>query len=138
MRKHLTLKIFSLIILNDIVDSVAQFAMKKGLLSTGIDSITLGNMMEFVSKGASSIVLWCGIALYAANFFIWIIILYKVDLSIAMPVGSTCYIIVPIIAIVFLHEQMGLVRWLGILCIILGIHFVAQSKKSASESIAHV
>lgn len=68
MKKHLTLKIFSLIILNDIVDSVANFAMKKGLLSTGIDSIALGNILEFVSKGASSIALWCGVLLYAANF----------------------------------------------------------------------
>jgi len=57
MKKHLTLKIFSLIILNDIVDSIAHFAMKKGLLSTGIDSVTLGNMLEFVSKGTSSIAL---------------------------------------------------------------------------------
>jgi len=137
MKKHLTLKIFALIILNDVVDSVANFFMKKGLLSTGIDSITFGNIMEFVSKGASSITLWCGILLLAANFIIWIIILYKVDLSIAMPVGSTCYIIVPIIAIIFLHEQMSLVRWLGILCIIFGIHFVAQSKKRVTESAAN-
>ncbi len=137
MKKHLTLQIFSLIILSDIVDSVAQFAMKKGLLSTGIHSISLGNMLEFVSKGASSVILWCGIFLYAVNFLIWIIILYKVDLSIAMPVGSICYVIVPIIAVVFLHEHMGLVRWLGILCIILGIHFVAQSKKSAPERVAN-
>lgn len=137
MKKHLTLKVFSLIILNDIIDSVAQFAMKKGLLSTGIDSITLANIMEFVLKGASSILIWFGLSLYAMNFLIWIIILYKVDLSIAMPVGSTCYIFVPIIAIVFLHEHMSIVRWLGILCIILGIHFVAQSKKRAPESVAH-
>ena len=137
MKKHLTLQVFSLIVLNDIVDSVAQFAMKKGLLSTGIDSVTLGNMLEFVSKGASSIVLWCGILLYALNFFIWIAILYKVDLSIAMPVGSTCYIFVPIIAVVFLHEQVGLLRWFGILCIIFGIHFVAQSRKSVPKGAAH-
>ena len=137
MKKHLTLKIFSLIILNDIVDSVAHFAMKKGLLSTGIESITFGNILEFVSKGASSTALWCGILLLAANFIIWIIILYKVDLSIAMPVGSTCYIIVPIIAIIFLHEQMSLVRWLGVLCIIFGIHLVAQSKKRVMESVVN-
>ena len=137
MKKHLTLKVFSLIILNDIIDSVAQFAMKKGLISTGIDSVALGNIMEFVSKGASSVLIWFGLSLYAVNFLIWIIILYKVDLSIAMPVGSTCYVFVPIIAIVFLHEHMSIVRWLGILCIILGIHFVAQSKKVAPENVAH-
>lgn len=107
---HLTFKIFSLIVLNDIVDTIAQLFMKKGL------------------DGASSLLLWAGIFIYALNFFIWIVILYKIDLSIAMPVGSTSYIFVPIVAIIFLGEEVSPIRWLGIVCIILGIHFVSKSK----------
>jgi drug/metabolite transporter (DMT)-like permease len=58
-------------------------------------------------------------------------ILYKVDLSIAMPVGSTSYIFVPITAALFLHERVDMLRWAGIMMIVLGIHFVSQSKKRA-------
>lgn len=130
---HLTLKIFSLIVLNDIGDTIAQLLMKKGLVNTGIGSVGLGNIAEFAAKNASSLLLWLGILVYALNFFIWIVILYKIDLSIAMPVGSTSYIFVPIMAILFLHEHISPVRWIGILCIILGIHFVSQSKKPAKE-----
>lgn len=130
---HLTLKIFSLIILNDLADTVAQLIMKKGLIQTGITSINAGNIAEFVIRNSSSALLWLGIFVYAFNFFIWIVILYKVDLSIAMPVGSTCFIFVPIAAMLFLHEQVSLVRWAGILCIVVGIHFVSKSKKTLQE-----
>jgi len=132
-QNHLTLKIFFLIVLNDIVDTIAQLFMKKGLVLTGISSVTFSNIAEFVAKSASSFLLWLGITFYALNFLVWIIILYKVDLSIAMPVGSTSYILVPIVAIIFLHEYVSSLQWLGVLCIVVGIHFVSQSKSYASE-----
>ena len=130
---HLTFKIFCLIVLNDIVDTIAQLIMKKGLIHTGISSVGLGNIAEFATRNASSAIVWLGVLVYILNFFIWIVILYKIDLSIAMPVGSTSYIFVPIAAMLFLHEHVGLMRWAGILCIILGIQFVSQSKRPARD-----
>lgn len=134
-KSHLTLKVFLLIVLNDLIDTVAQVFMKKGLIQTGIDHVNLSNIIEFATKSVSSPILWLGIFIFALNFFVWIAILYKVDLSIAMPVGSFCYIFIPICAMIFLHENIGLVRWAGIICIVLGIHFVAQSKKPIEEGL---
>jgi len=133
---RLTFRVISLIILNDIGESIAQFLMKKGLILSGVGAVTLNNLSESVLKGVSSPLLWLGIVIYTLNFFIWILVLYKIDISIAMPVGSTCYIFVPIIAMVFLHEAVSPLRWLGVLCIVLGIHFVAQGKDPAGEGRA--
>ena len=130
-KNHLTSKIFLLIILNDLMDTIANLFMKKGLVQTGIDSVNLGNIAEFVVKNASSAYLWLGIFVFAMSFFVWIVILYKVDLSIAMPFGSFSYIFIPVCAVLFLHENISPVRWAGIVCIVLGIHFVAQSRKPA-------
>lgn len=129
----LTLKIFLLIVLNDIGDTVAQLLMKKGLIGTGIDNVNLGNVAEFAVKNASSGLVWLGIFIFVLNFFVWIVILSRVDLSIAMPVGSTSYIFVPIAAMIFLHEDVSLIRWAGIILIALGIHFVSQSREAAAE-----
>ncbi|MBN2453620.1 MAG: EamA family transporter [Candidatus Omnitrophica bacterium] len=125
----LTLKIFLLIVLNDIGDTVAQLLMKKGLLHTGIGDITPGNFTEFVAGNAASPLVWAGMAIFILNFFIWIVVLSRVDLSIAMPVGSTSYIFVPLAAMFFLHEAVSPLRWAGIILIAVGIHFVSQSKK---------
>jgi len=136
MRKsHLTLEILFLIVLNDLIDTVAQVFMKKGLVQTGINSVNLGNVAEFAVRSVSSPFLWLGIFVFALNFFVWIVILYKVDLSIAMPVGSFSYIFIPVCAMLFLHEDISLVRWVGIICIVLGIHFVSQSRKPAQEEL---
>lgn len=126
----LTLKIFLLIVLNDIGDTIAQLLMKKGLTQTGIDSVNFGNIAEFSVRNMSSPLVWLGISVFVLNFFVWIVILSRVDLSIAMPVGSTSYIFVPIAAMFFLHEHVSALRWAGIILIALGIHFVSQSRKS--------
>ena len=132
----LTLKIFLLIVLNDVGDTIAELLMKKGLIRTGIDSINFGNIVDFAVGNALSPLVWLGIFVFVLNFFIWIIILSRVDLSIAMPVGSTSYIFVPIAAMIFLNEHVGLLRWVGIILIVLGIHFVSQSRKADDKGIA--
>jgi len=130
----LTLKIFLLIVLNDVGDTIAQLLMKKGLVLTGIDNVNFGNIVEFTVKNSSSPLLWLGVLVFILNFFIWIVILARVDLSIAMPVGSTSYIFVPIAAMIFLGEHVSVLRWAGIILIALGIHFVSQSRQSGKRA----
>lgn len=125
----LTLKIFLLIVLNDVGDTIAQLLMKKGLVRIGIDNINFGNIAEFSARNMASPLVWLGIFVFVLNFFVWIVILSRVDLSIAMPVGSTSYIFVPIAAMIFLHEHVSVLRWAGIILIAMGIHFVSQSRK---------
>ena len=133
-KSHLTLKIFALIVLNDVIDTIAQLIMKKGLLQSGIDSVHGSNFVEFVARNASSPMVWAGVAIFTVNFFVWIVILYRVDLSIAMPVGSFCFILVPIVAILFLREHVSIFRWIGTAMIVLGVHLVSQSKAAVKEA----
>ena len=136
--RHLTFKVFLLIIIDSICNIFAQVLLKKGLIATSISPVTLSNLADFVTKNLASPLVWLGIIIYALNFFIWIIILYRVDLSIAIPVGSVSYIFIPIIAIFFLHEHVGLTRWIGIMLIVSGIHFVSRSGRPAEgRSGAH-
>lgn len=137
-QSHLTLKVFLLIVLNDVGDTVAQFFMKKGLARTGIASVTFSNLSEFITRNAGSGFLWLGLAIFMLNFFVWIVILYKVDISIAMPVGSTSYVFVPLVAVFFLGEHISLLRWMGIMLIVLGIHFVSRSKKDRGNGMAAI
>jgi drug/metabolite transporter (DMT)-like permease len=132
-KSGLTLKIFALIVLNDLGDTLAQIIMKKGLVATGISSVTFSNIAEFAARNASSAFVWLGTLVYLFNFFIWIVVLYKVDLSIAMPVGSSAFIFVPLAAVIFLNEQVSVIRWVGIVCIVLGIHCVSRSKSAVKK-----
>jgi drug/metabolite transporter (DMT)-like permease len=68
------------------------------------------------------------------TFVIWSTILSKIDLSVAVPIASFSYILVPIVSIVFLHEQISLFRWLGILLILTGVVFVSLSTEEKGAS----
>ncbi|MFA5167467.1 MAG: EamA family transporter [Candidatus Omnitrophota bacterium] len=125
----LTWKIFFAIILNDAADSFAQVLMKKGLFFEEADIWNIHALAGFLSHNVSSPFLWFGVAIYTANFFIWIAILSRIELSIAIPLSSTMYAIVPIFAVIFLHEVVSPLRWLGIVFIIAGIYVVSKSKR---------
>lgn len=127
---RLTLKIFGLIVLNDLLDSISQLLLKKGVLQFGMTNIMLSNIAEFASRSLTSWLVMAGLTVGILNHFLWLVILYRVDLSIAMPVGSTIYIFIPLLSIIFLNEHVTLLRWAGIFLIIAGIHLVAKSKVS--------
>lgn len=133
-KRHLTLKVFILIILDGAFNMIAQLLMKKGLVEAGAGGLALSNVADFVGKNISSPFVLAGIIMYAMNFLVWIVILYKVDLSIALPAGGIGYVFAPLAAIIFLHEQVGLVRWVGIGLIVAGVHFVSRSSRPPAVS----
>lgn len=130
---RLTLTVFILIILTDVIESFAELFWKKGTLATGITNVTLDNFVEFLARLASGFGLWLGLACYIINFFLWIAVLSKVDLSVAFPTGSTSYIIVALLSIAFLGEHVSLARWAGIIFIIIGIYYISRSANSMQE-----
>ena len=117
------------------MDSMAQLFLKKGLGDTGISVISFDNIIRFGVLSLSSWLVWLGILIYIINFILWLVIIYRIDLSIAMPVGSVAYALVPILAVIFLHEHISPIRWLGIAMILLGIYFTSQSKKETAQYV---
>lgn len=67
-----------------------------------------------------------GIIFYAIPVFIWIFMLKKVELSALQPLFALIYVVTPLLAILFLNEQVSLIRWCGIGIIIFGITVFAQ------------
>ena len=122
------IKAFLLISMNVLIEAFADLFMKKGLLATGVSVTGFDNVFHVIYLNLQSPWIWLGIIMYLASFIIWITALSHVELSIAYPIGSTSYILVPIIAIIFLHETVPLLRWAGIIAIVLGIIVLSRSK----------
>jgi len=121
------LKVVALIILKDTIESFGDLFFKMGALSTGINNVVISNFLEFAARITSNPWLWIGIIFYLANFFLWIALLSRVDLSVAFPMSSFTYIIVPFLAIIFLGEKVHPVRWAGIILIIIGVILAGRS-----------
>ena len=125
--RQLTFGLFGWIVLNDSLDCVAQLLMKSGLAHTAVAAIHIDTALAFLGRCAASPLVWVGIAIYAFNFLTWIVILSRLDVSVAVPLASTNYVLLPFLAMLVLHEQVGPWRWAGILLIAAGIYCVSRS-----------
>ncbi len=129
-RKRLTLKILLFLILSDILETFIQFCFKKSTLPvTGFNVTSPADAFTFIKAIAASPFLWIGICAVLVIFVIWSTILSKIDLSVAVPVASFSYILVPICSIVFLKETISPLRWVGIIFILSGIILTSLSSK---------
>ena len=124
-------KVIAIVVVKDMMESFADLFFKMGTLSTGIHNVTIANMAEFASRLTSNPWLWVGVIFYIVNFFLWITLLSRVDLSVAFPLSSLTYIIVPVLAMALLREKVHLFRWAGILFIIIGVSLAGRAAGEA-------
>jgi len=129
-KSNLTLKIFALIVLSDLLESIYEFFFKKGMLVVGQFNFSdLSTAGKFITHVISNGWIWIGLTIIMLETLIWLAILSKIDLSIAFSVSSTAYIYVLLLSAFLLHEQVSLNRWIGTAFIIIGIFLVAKSSE---------
>ena len=131
MPKHkLTIKIFLFLILADVLETFHQFCFKKSaLLESDLDITGFYDALLFFKAVFSSPFFWIGLLSLILMFIIWSTILSKIDLSVAVPIASFSYILVALVSILFLHETISLMRWIGIFLILGGVIFVSMSSQ---------
>jgi drug/metabolite transporter (DMT)-like permease len=129
-KRKLTLKIFSLLILCDVLETFHQFCFKKSAFLEGDPHIAgFYDILIFFKGVFTSPFFWIGLLSLILMFIIWSAILSKIDLSVAVPIASFSYMLVALVCILFLHETITLLRWLGIFLILIGVIFVSMSSQ---------
>ena len=104
---------------------VGQFLMKFGVNKVGGFS-ELG-LAKFMAAAFLSPFIILGLGFYAVSAVLWVIMLSKLDLSLAYPALSIGYVLVLLISALFLGEQVSLARFGGVLLIMVGIVFIFRS-----------
>lgn len=136
LKKNLTLKILLFLVFSDILETFLQFCFKKSALTqAGFNIKVFSDIFSFLSGAFSSWFLWLGLLSVVLVFIIWSTVLSKIDLSVAVPVASFSYILVPLVSIIFLHEKITILRWIGILFILMGVIFVSLSSKERQDTL---
>lgn len=129
-KKKVTLKILLLLIASDMLETLIHFFFKKSALAQADFSVVdFASALVFLKAVFVSPFLWAGLITVVIVFVIWSTVLSKIDLSVAVPIASFSYILVPITSIIFLHEQITALRWGGILLILAGVILVSLSSK---------
>lgn len=107
--------------------TAAQLLLKKGLLSIGESPADLGDIIHFFLKAYTNIYIISAVLLTIVTALAWILAVLKAQLSFLYPFMALSYVFVALFSLLLLKEDVGVLRWLGIIVICAGVFLVARS-----------
>jgi undecaprenyl phosphate-alpha-L-ara4N flippase subunit ArnE len=110
-----------------VVESLAQLFLKIGS-SEGGPALAAGAWHRLAGIHAlrgKTPWIGAGLAAYGLEIVLYSIALHFLDVSVAFPLGSLCFVGVAILSKVALGETVSRIRWTGIVLILAGTAFIA-------------
>ena len=134
-KRNLTFIIFLFLAAVDLLETSAQYCFKKTAQpESELQIRAWADILTFIHSVSFSPFLWLGLLSMLAVFVLWSTVLSKIDLSVAVAVCSFSYITIPIVSMLFLHEHISFVRWIGIALIIAGVTCVSLTSTHKEEA----
>ncbi|WP_026765902.1 EamA family transporter [Selenomonas ruminantium] len=118
---------FILILVSVLLNSAAQLLLKQGMNLIGSVPLDAGSVMLMIFKAAINPYILVGIICYVASFPLWLVVLSKVEVSVAFPFLSLGYIVAAFVGYFFMGETLSAYKIAGILTICLGIGFMFKA-----------
>ena len=101
--------------------ALAQYYMK-----IGVDRLVDYSMSWAFFKSLMNWQLGLALLLYIIGMVIYLFMLKNYDLSVVYPLTSISYIFTILLAMFLLGESVSVVRWMGILLVMLGVGLIAR------------
>lgn len=118
------IKFIPIILFSVALNSFAQIFIKKGMMSLGPLSLSA----DFILKGLVNFHLWMGMFCYGISVLSWMVVLSKVNVSVAYPFLSLGFILSAVIAYYAFGEPLTLYKIIGIALICAGLVFLTISE----------
>ena len=95
----------------------------------GIKQVSVSEVARVVKEGVTSGKVLLGVFFMAIFFFVLLYLLSSKDVSLVWPLTSLGFVITTFAAKIFLNEQVSLVRWAGVVLIVIGAGLGIYSEK---------
>ena len=119
---------FLIIILVAATAAMAHILLKMGMNEIGeINYDSIKSPSVLIRRLLTTNALLLAIPLYAVSSMGWLIVLSRMNLSVAYPFLASLYIFLPVLSMVFLSESLTLQHWVGILVIGIGVGIVLSA-----------
>lgn len=118
-----------LILVAVLLGVVGQLLLKMGITQVGTLAFgsDLAGLIQLGLRVFGNLKVLGGFAAYGLSSLFWIVVLSKVDLSLAYPMLALNYVLVPLTAWLFLGEQVPTLRWLGAGVVIIGVVIISRT-----------
>jgi len=112
-----------------VLDTMIQVTWKCAV--TGIPAEA--SLSATVRAAAASPFFYAAMAAFAAQFFNWVRVLQRADLSFAQPFTALSYITVLTISVLALHETLTAAKLVGVGLILLGVFFISRTPHATAD-----
>jgi multidrug transporter EmrE-like cation transporter len=121
--------LIGLILTSVVLAGIAQITLK-----TGVNHVTdasgggeLHLNADSLRSLLSSPIIWGGLVLFGLSAIVWLFALSRASLSFAYPFAALSYVLIVLFSVLVLHEDVPVLRWVGVAFIVTGILLVAQT-----------
>ncbi len=109
------------------LNALAQIALRKTMLTLGQMPSELSGYFNLALNLLSNIWFMLGMGCYVISIGLWMVVLGKVEVSLAYPLLSVGYILTAVIGYFFMGENVNLIRIIGLTFICVGIIIISRS-----------
>jgi multidrug transporter EmrE-like cation transporter len=123
----------ALLVVSVVFAIAGQFTLKAAMIEIGrIGTEQLKDPLALIATSAKEPRLWAGLALFGISAMFWLVVLSRVNLSVAYPLVGVSYILVVAIGRFVLDEYVPPLRWVGVSIIAIGIAMIGISFREAN------
>ncbi|HIK88077.1 MAG TPA: hypothetical protein EYG09_00270 [Dehalococcoidia bacterium] len=108
--------------------ATAHILLKIGMNEIGeINAETIKTPGKLIGQLVTTPAILAAIPVYAISNIGWLIVLSRLNLSVAYPFLASLYVFLPILSMIFLSETLSAQHWAGIVVIGIGVSIVLRA-----------
>jgi len=114
-----------LILLSVLLSVCVQLLMRKGMLVVG--NVGASNILQSLVPMLTNLYLWSALFCSGVGYFLWMIVLSRVEASYAAPFVGLSYVGIAVAGYFLFNENISLLRIIGILVVCTGVYLISRS-----------
>jgi multidrug transporter EmrE-like cation transporter len=119
--------VFGLAVVSVSLNAVAQIALRKAMLSLGALPASSSEILSFAASALVNLWFCTGMLCFAFSIGLWLVVLSKLEVSVAYPLASMGYLVTAVVGYVFLGEDIGMMRIIGLGLVCAGVAVISST-----------
>ena len=122
-------KLLLILLIGLVFESTGVVLLKKGMIQVGeVQVVNAAEIARVVKAGLTNSLVLLGVFFEALFFVCLLILMSKSDISFLWPLTALSFVFATFAAIWFLNEQVSVIRWAGVIFIMIGAALISYSE----------
>jgi drug/metabolite transporter (DMT)-like permease len=127
-------KLLLILLIGLVFEAAGVVFLKKGVTQVGeVKRVCVEEIVRVVKAGVTNPSVLLGVFFEALFFACLLVLLAESDISFLWPLTALSFVITTLAALVFLGEKVSLVRWAGVVLIMIGAALISYSEHAKAK-----